>query len=367
MKKSLLFLLGFSLGLVIAQAQPKLSFFNEMGGENLKNLFSDTTLIPTLVKLKAEVRMGILDLSVERAEVLKRLNKAGVPVVAWLLLPEEKGYWFHLGNGKLAAERYEEIKRWADNQEIKFKGIGLDLEVNKQEVKDIQNNQWGVWLKMVGRLYNKKQIDDALSVYKKLVQKIKKDGFPVESYYIPFIKDEVKNGASALQQFTGILDLPTEKEIPMLYTSFTGNATGLLKIYALDEKVKYPALGSTGGGVDTTLSTLKWEDLARDLRIVAPIAEEIHIFSLEGAVKKGFLKKLIDFDYKQSVKINAEEVKNVETIRSRILLISNILSYPSLVITLCLVVVGLFLWLAYKISKWLIKSGFKFFIKKAQQ
>ncbi len=47
-----------------------------MGGREMKALFADTTLIPTLQQLNAEIRMGMLDLSPERAEVVRQLNKA---------------------------------------------------------------------------------------------------------------------------------------------------------------------------------------------------------------------------------------------------------------------------------------------------
>jgi len=38
---------------------------------------------------------------------VRRLNAAGVPVVAWLLLPKEQGYWFNAENSGYALDRYE--------------------------------------------------------------------------------------------------------------------------------------------------------------------------------------------------------------------------------------------------------------------
>ena len=76
---------------------PRLTFFCELEPDPLQTLISEST-ITCLVDLKAHLSLGILDLSDPRAEVVKRLNSAGVPVTAWLLLPEEQGYWFNLDN-----------------------------------------------------------------------------------------------------------------------------------------------------------------------------------------------------------------------------------------------------------------------------
>jgi hypothetical protein len=87
----------------------------------------------------------------------------------------------------------------------------------------------------------------------------------------------------------------------------------------------------------------KRDDLAHDLRVAGSVAEEIHIFSLEGTVKKGFMPRLVDFDYTPVPEIHEDQVKTVENIRSNILTISKILSYPTLLflgITLVLVLIG---------------------------
>jgi hypothetical protein len=325
------------------QGKPVLSFFNELKGPELKTLFADTTLIPTLQQLHAEIRMGMLDLSPERAEVLKKLNDANIPVVAWLLLPEEKGYWFHSGNGDEAIARYKEIKQWADQQGIRFKGIGLDLELDMNDLKLFKASPWALVRKLPARLYDAKSIENGRAVYNQLLQLIREDGYPIESYYASFVKDETEHGTTSIQRLTKFLDVPTEKEIPMLYTSFMGNADGFLKVYALEPHLKYVALGSTGGGVDTTMHTLSWDDLAHDLRMVGPVAVEIHIFSLEGTVKKGFMPRLVNFDYTPVPEIHEDQVKTVQNIRSNILTISKILSYPTLLflgITLLVMLIG---------------------------
>jgi hypothetical protein len=71
MVKLLLFLSLMSYLSFAVNAKPVISFFNEMKSPQLAALYSDTTLLPTLQKLGAEIRMGMMDLTPERANYAK--------------------------------------------------------------------------------------------------------------------------------------------------------------------------------------------------------------------------------------------------------------------------------------------------------
>ena len=247
--------------LAIAQ-RPTISFFNEQEGKDLQILFSDTTLIPSLQRMNTQIRMGMLDLSPQRVAVLQQLNEAKIPVIAWLLLPKEEGYWFHSGNAERAFERYQEVKKWAQNNDIQFDGIGIDIEFDFTEIDLVKNNKLKFLQRAFARLYKKEEFLAAKEKYEKLINTIRKDSFTIESYYIPFFRKESEKGRTALQQATRFMDLETDKDIPMIYTSFIGNPYGMLTVLATEENLKYVAIGSTGGGIDPTLPRMSWEDLA---------------------------------------------------------------------------------------------------------
>ncbi|RKZ99774.1 MAG: hypothetical protein DRQ45_08235 [Gammaproteobacteria bacterium] len=42
---------------------------------------------------------------------------------------------------------------------------------------------------------------------------------------------------------------------------------------------------------------LNWDEFSRDLRLARCACDDLHVFSLEGCVKQGFIKPLIDFDW----------------------------------------------------------------------
>ncbi len=108
--------------------QPNLTFFTELDREHLTALFSDSDVIKTLKSLHAAVSVGVLDLSDERAKVVKKLNKAKIPVIAWLLLPKSEGYWFNTGNYPQAIARYHAFIEWTQAHKLDWAGIGLDIE-----------------------------------------------------------------------------------------------------------------------------------------------------------------------------------------------------------------------------------------------
>jgi hypothetical protein len=161
----------------------------------------------------------------------------------------------------------------------------------------------------------------------------------LESYYIPFIKDETARNRTSLQQMTGILDITTEREIPMLYSSFMGNPDGLLQVYGRDAHARLVAIGSTGGGVDTSLPSLTYDQLIHDLSEASSFADEVHIFSLEGCVQKGFLARLTVERFNHPPVVNSGQVEKVKKLRKTIITLSAVLSSPGLFIAGVLLVI----------------------------
>jgi hypothetical protein len=128
MKKLILL---FSLTLLFTSgygAKPNISFCCELPDKEFNELFADSTLINELVEMKASIRIGLHDFNPGRTTTIQRLNNAGIPVVAWLLLPEEDGYWFNLHNGDKAEKRYADFRKWTSENHLKWIGIGIDLE-----------------------------------------------------------------------------------------------------------------------------------------------------------------------------------------------------------------------------------------------
>ena len=277
--------------------QPRLTFACELEPALLQALFSDPAVVTDLLALHAGVSLGILDHSAERAEVVRCLNQAGIPLVAWLLLPKDEGYWFGLDNAPQAAGCYAAFKAWSAEQGLRWSGIGVDIETDYGQMQALMTGRRREVLShMLGRLLDNERLRRAQLAYGALLAQMRADGYTVESYQFPFIVDERAAGSTLVQRIFGIVDVPADREVLMLYSSFLGPAgPAFLWSYAAD--AGGAGVGSTGGGVESALPVLDWDGLARDLRLAYRRAPEVFVFSLEGCVRQGFLVRLGTFDW----------------------------------------------------------------------
>jgi hypothetical protein len=278
----------------------RLTFFCELEAGPLEALFADPAVVEHLLALRASVSLGVLDLAPERARVVRRLNQAGVPVIAWLLLPRAEGYWFNLDNAPQAAARYEAVRAWTAEHALRWDGVGLDIEPDIHDLQRLLKSRWRLLPALLPRLARGARLREARAAYGTLVDRIRADGHRVDSYQLPFIVDERRAGSTLLQRLLGVLDLPVDREVLMLYSSFVRpHGPGVLCSYG--PRARSVGVGVTGGGVDVpdllAVPPLDWEELARDLRLTRRWTDDVHVFSLEGCVRQGFLTRLRDLDW----------------------------------------------------------------------
>ena len=282
------------------RASRQLTFFTELEKEPLYDLFCQDSLIDQLVRLQARVSMGILDLSPERAEIVRRLNAEGIPLVAWQLLPKEQGYWYHLGSADQAVIRYGQFREWSLREDLHWDAIGIDIEPDINEFQELLKYNLRTLLSLVKRLWNKKLSAEATATYESLIARMHSDGYDVHSYEYFFVADERLTGSSLLSRLFGLANVSTDKHVGMLYSSFfRPYGVAVLETYA--KAFDSTAIGITGGGVELEgledKAPLNWDELSQDLRIAGESVHDIHIFSLEGCVQQGFLERLDDFDW----------------------------------------------------------------------
>ena len=316
------------ISFIAAYSQPKISFFVELKGVDQQKLFSDLSLISDLKKMKSSVRLGLLDFSPDCTQTVQQLNNAGIPVYAWLLLPEEDGYWFHMKNGEKALKRYADFKQWTAENNLKWKGIGIDLELDFQDARMMVKHPVKLIWRVYKRLYEKEPLEEGRKTYEQLVNQIRRDGYYLESYVIPTIYDERIAGTTSFQKAIGLIDIKTPNEIPMLYTSMFNNPSIIPSYYQKGQPI---ALGTAGGGV--TIEGMKpkaltWDNLQRDILISTRYSSEVIIFCLEAVVENGWLANLKNFDYSVKPPTLADEQLRQKKIRENTRLILKILDHP---------------------------------------
>src|SRR5215472_333820 len=75
--------------------RPQLNFACQMGTAALQSLFSEPDVIRDLQRLNAGITLALIELSPGRAQVVRQLNSANIPVAAWLVLPGQQGYYLN--------------------------------------------------------------------------------------------------------------------------------------------------------------------------------------------------------------------------------------------------------------------------------
>lgn len=299
-------------------SQPALTFFCELDTPALEALFADPQVSADLQALPAGVSLGLRDLSAARAGVVRRLNAAGIPVSAWLLLPEAQGYWFNLDNAPQALAFYDDFMAWTAAHSLQWEGIGLDIEPDMRALRRALAGEGRVLLDLLRRALDGGRFRRGQLFYRRLVARIRADGYRVDSYEIPFMVDERRVKSALLQRLFGLVSLEVDRDVLMLYSSFMRpHGAGLLWSYA--PEAASVGVGSLGGGVTVggvdQIAPLTWDEFTRDLLLARRWCDAIHVFSLEGAVKQGFLSRLRDFDWAQPPAIPWAAFRGAERFR----------------------------------------------------
>jgi hypothetical protein len=289
--------------------KPHLTFFCELPANRLASVFQQSVL-ETLARMNAGVSLGILDLSPERADLVRKLNQYGISVTAWLLLPHDQGYWLGVENVEAAWDFYGLFQIWTHREGLVWGAIGLDIEPDIREFEawvQGNNRRWAL-RRMLRRVFQRRRLTSAQRIYREMVGKIRMDGYLVESYQLPLIADERLVGSSLLRKMLGIVDIPVDREVWMLYSSNLRGRTdrphfGLGVLWSYGSQAQAIGVGSTGGGVDFDFSHrfLDWDELSRDLRLAWYWTDHLYVFSLEGCLEQGFLPGLENFEWDRPV------------------------------------------------------------------
>lgn len=280
-------------------APEKLTFFCELSSFDLIKLFSNQQLYTQLQLLKATISLGILDFSDERASIVQHLNKHNIPVIAWQLLSKDEGYWYNIGNASEAVSGYEKFLKWTKKHNLRWAGLGVDIEPDISEIHNLMSNRIRIIPALFKRLFRKKCFDSACKEYHSLVSRMQNDGYLVDSYEFLFMDDDRKAGSCILGRILGVTDVPSNRRVLMLYSSFfRPYGVAVLCNYACG--ADSVAVGITGGGVEfpgVKSVPLNWDEFSRDLRLTRRSCDDIHVFSLEGCAAQNFMEPLISFDW----------------------------------------------------------------------
>lgn len=283
-----------------------LTFFCELETPRLTALFADATLIPLLAAHGCGVAMAIIDLTPARAEIVRELTAAGVPVTAWLVLDPRDGYWLTLDNVAAARTRWRDLDAWAKANALRWTCVGLDIEAPQDDAIGLVDAPLLTLARIAWLRRSRSHWRAALDDLHDLVREIRAQVGEVESYQFPFIADERAAQSTLLQRVLGIADLRVDREVLMLYRSVLPDPWGGALIDTYGPHADAIAVGITGGGVEV----LEAAFAARELDLASTLTElararkhtdKLYVFSLEGCVNKGWLAALLRAPWPETV------------------------------------------------------------------
>jgi hypothetical protein len=278
-----------------------LTFFVELPGRELLELLRRPGLLDSLRRSGAALSVAMLDLSEERRQAMAALQARGIPLTAWLTVAEDHGYWLCADNAPQALERYEEVRAWLRRNGLRVEAVGLDLEPPQQDVQALLGEGRRALLRLLRRRRSRTVLKEALELYSELILQIRTDGYRAETYQLPLILDERRAGTSLLQRTLGLLDLPADREVVMLYESLLPPPLGSLLVDSYGPECEAIGVGISGGGVPFVLQAigsrrLQGQRLLETLGRARRYTPHLYVFSLEGCLQSGSLEVLLEGD-----------------------------------------------------------------------
>ena len=273
-------------------------------------MFEDPGVMAALQILHAEVALALPDFSPERAKLVHGLNSAGIPAIAWLLLPKSQGYYFNADDTQEAASRVAAFEEWTGENHLDWAGVGLDVEPNFAEMAELNRHRWRLLATLAGRALNGRRLEKAQRAYGKLIGDLERRGYRVQTYEMPYVPAERSVGSTLPDRLLGTPQMRGSEEYLMLYTSYA-RMVGAAMIGSLGRDAQGIAIGVTEGEGTPGSGTgpLDWEEFSRDLIVASHLTKRIGIYDLEGCVRQGFLPRLETMNWSQSVVIPAADMR----------------------------------------------------------
>jgi hypothetical protein len=283
--------------------------------EEMQGLFAQPGLLELLKSLHATIAIPTTDLSSQRADTVRLLNQQSIPVIAWILLPKEQGYYLTADNAPQVAARIADFESWTTSNGLRWAAVGLDIEPDFAGLERLRTHRWRLISTLIARSVNMGRITRAGKAYAALIDELRSRGYPVQIYQMPYIPAERSVHSTLPDRMLGTIDVSADQNYLMLYTS-NARPVGAGMIWSLGPHASGIAIGNTDGdgAPGTGSGPLNWNEFSRDLIVASHFTRHIGIYDLEGCVRQGFLPRLVAMDWNQSAVIPKQSVQRAARI-----------------------------------------------------
>jgi hypothetical protein len=294
--------------------RPQLGFACcDQGIAPMQALFADRDVVAALHDLHAQVAVAIADFSPERAQVVRFLNQQQIPVIAGVTLQTKDGPYFNADDAAEAPAQFAAFEKWARENGLRWDAVGLDIEPNFGEFAALKNHRWRLITTLLRDSLDGKRIERAQEAYSALIRQIQSQGYPVETYTMPYGPVEHILHTTLLDRLLGTVDVRGNENDVMIYTSYA-RSVGSAIILDLGPYTQGIIVGVTDGPppAGSGIGPLDWDEFSSDLIVASHFAHHIGVYNLEGCVHQGFLPRLETMDWGGSVVIPAASLSRAK-------------------------------------------------------
>lgn len=240
----------------------------------------DEQLLAHLGVQGVRVVLALRDYSNERAELVRRLNRARIAVVAWLVHADHHD--FHMHDAPAVQARYDAFMQWSTQHGLGWDAVALDIEPDIRDTVRFGDEPTVDLATLVRRVGDRWHIDAATTAYREVVAQMQAAGFVVELFEIPFVRDDRVSGTTIARRLLGLPDIAANRTVMQLQSSYVRPyGPGLIAAYA--PEASSVMLGSMRG--DAHNRALSDSELLRDLaHVTACGVTNIYIADMQAAV-----------------------------------------------------------------------------------
>jgi hypothetical protein len=290
--------------------QPQLGFACcDQGIAQMQAMFADPNVVANLKSLHAQVAVAIADFSPERARVVRMLNQQQIPVIAGVMLQTKDGPYFNADDVAEVPAQIAAFEKWTQDNSLHWAAVGIDIEPNFSELAALRNHPWRLVTTLLPNAFDSKRMERAQEAYSALIQQIQSQGYPVETYTLPYGPVEQMVHTTVLDRLLGTVDVKGDENDLMIYTSYA-RPVGSAIIPDLGTGAQGIIVGITDGPPPSGsgFGPLDWDEFSSDLIVASHFAHHVGVYNLEGCVQQGFLPRLKTLDWGRTVVIPAASV-----------------------------------------------------------
>jgi hypothetical protein len=325
--------------------QPHLFFACcDQGIQETIALVSNAGMIAQLKTLNAGIAFAVSDFDPERALAVRRLNETGIPLVAWIELPAEQGVYMNADNATQASQRFDEFENWTEQNQLRWAGVGLDIEPN---FGGFRGGKWQILKTLAKGALNGGRVTRARVAYAALVQRIHSRGYSVQTYQLPLIVTDRRVHSTMFERTLGIVDVRGDLEALMIYTSLA-RPSSPAPIWKFGPDAQAIVVGVTLGAgnpaIDAKVPPLNWDQFSSDLIVASHYSRVVGVYDLEGCVRQGFLRLLVNLDWSRKVTIPGGAIRKISLLGFGMGSVIWLLSHLVYILVLAIILIGWFLW-----------------------